>query len=97
MTNESVSVEQVAQKVRSFLFEHYLFGYNESSFCNDFSFLDYGVLDSLGILELITFIENEFGITVSDAEILPENMDSIDCVSRFVMEKMHRLDEEVTV
>lgn len=96
MTNDSVSMELISQKVRNFLFEHYLFGYNENTFCNDFSFLDYGVLDSLGILELITFIENEFGITVSDAEILPENMDSVDCVSRFVMKKMCQHDGEVT-
>lgn len=97
MTNESISIEQISQKVRNFLFEHYLFGYNESGFCNDYSFLDYGVLDSLGILELITYIENEFGIAVSDAEILPENLDSVDRVTRFVMEKMQQLDEEATV
>lgn len=85
---ETITLEQISQRIREFLFENYLFGYDEKEFGNDISFLNYGVLDSSGILELIIFIESEFSIEVSDVEILPENLDSVDCVSRLVYKKI---------
>jgi acyl carrier protein len=47
--------------------------------------MDFGFL---GILELISFIEDTFGIKVSDEEILPENLDSIGGISRFILRKL---------
>ncbi|MFA6939907.1 MAG: acyl carrier protein [Clostridiaceae bacterium] len=88
---EKVTLEQISQKIRGFLFENYLFGYDENEFSNDSSFLDFGVLDSTGILELIVFIESEFIIEVEDSEILPENLDSVNCVSRLVYKKVSPL------
>lgn len=85
---EELTPEQISESIRNFLFENYLFGYDQNEFTNDSSFLEFGALDSMGILELIIFIENEFSIEVSDMEILPENMDSVDCVSRFVYKKI---------
>ncbi len=84
-----ITLEQISQRIRGFLFENYLFGYDENELRNDTSFLNFGVLDSTGILELIVFIEGEFNLEVSDAEILPENLDSVDCVSRLVYKKIH--------
>lgn len=84
----NVTLEQISQGIRSFLFENYLFGYDENEFTNDSSFLEFGVLDSMGILELITFIESEFDVEVTDAEILPENLDSVNRVSRLVYKKI---------
>jgi len=86
---EKVTLEQISQSIRGFLFENYLFGYDEDEFSNDASFLNFGVLDSTGILELIVFLESEFHIEVSDDEILPENLDSVDCVSRLVYKKIN--------
>jgi acyl carrier protein len=84
-----ITQEQITQTIRKFLFENYLFGYDEKEFDDDSSFLDYGVLDSLGILELIAFIEKEFGIEITDMEILPENLDSVNSVSRLVYKKLN--------
>jgi acyl carrier protein len=78
---------EISRAVRDFLQEHYLFGYGEEACSDDASLMEHGVLDSLGILELITFIESEFGVQVADDEILPENLDSIDAISRFVRNK----------
>ncbi len=86
---EAITQEQISQRIRGFLYENYLFGYDESELRNDTSFLNYGVLDSTGILELIIFIESEFNLRISDAEVLPENLDSVDCVSRLVIKKMN--------
>lgn len=84
-----VAIEQIIQVMRNFLFENYLFGYSEDELTNDTSFLEFGVLDSMGIIELIVFIQNEFGIEISYSEILPENLDSVNRVSRLIYEKMN--------
>ena len=54
---------------------------------NDASFLDSGVVDSTGILELISFLQERYAIKIADAEVVPENFDSIDRVVGFVSEK----------
>jgi acyl carrier protein len=51
------------------------------------SLLGSGVLDSLGILDLVHYLETEFSITVADEELLPENFDSIDSIAEFVQRK----------
>lgn len=86
---EKITLEEISHSIRNFLFENYLFGYDENEFSDDSSFMDYGVLDSTGILELIVFIEGEFNIEISDMEIIPENMDSVNCVSRLVYKKIN--------
>ena len=63
----------------------------ESFFVDDFSdedsFLRNGIIDSLGMLELIAFLEKEFGIKITDAELVPENLDSLARVCAFVEKK----------
>ena len=46
-----------------------------------------GIIDSLGILEVVTFLETEFGLTITDEELLPENFESIRSLSAFVRQK----------
>ena len=54
---------------------------------DDASLLDSGLIDSTGVLELITFLEAEFGITIDDTEVVPENLDSIGRIAAFVASK----------
>lgn len=58
-----------------------------SSLDLDDSFLDRGIVDSTGVLEVISFVEDEFGIQVSDDEMLPENLDSVRRLAAFVTRK----------
>jgi acyl carrier protein len=51
------------------------------------SLLDQGIIDSTGVLEVIMFVESAFGVTVEDAEMLPENLDSIERIAAFVQRK----------
>ena len=51
------------------------------------SLLEHGVIDSTGVLEVIAFIEETFGISVEDGEMLPENLDSIERIAAFVARK----------
>lgn len=80
--------EAITQKIRDYLFLNFLFGYEEDELDNDASFLEFGLLDSTGILELVAFIEEDFEIEVDDLEIIPDNMDSINKLSRFVARKI---------
>lgn len=56
-------------------------------FSNDDSFLGTALVDSLGIVQLVGFVEQEFGIKVSDPELVPENFDSVNRVAAFVERK----------
>ena len=51
------------------------------------SFMENGIIDSTGILELIDFTEETYGISINDNELLPENLDSLDNISRFILSK----------
>ena len=60
---------------------------NPADLTDDASLLDRGIVDSTGVLEIIGFLEQEFGVTVDDAEILPENLDSVGRIADFVAKK----------
>ena len=78
----------VLETVRAFIVETFLFGEGEG-LGNADSFLDGGILDSTGILELVSFLEETYKISVSDSELTPDNLDSIERVAAFVQAK-HR-------
>jgi len=78
---------KVAEIVRKFIVEYFLFGDDEN--LNDHtSFIEDGVVDSTGILELVAFLEETFRIYVEDEELTPENLDCISSVERYVLNKM---------
>lgn len=55
---------------------------------DDASLRDQGVVDSTGVLELVSFLEQEHGIVIEDSELLPENLDSVDAITAFVEQKL---------
>ena len=75
------------QALRTFILENYLFTNDPSELGNGDSFLEQGILDSTGIMELIAFVEEHCAITVEDEEMVPENMDSIDNLIKFIAGK----------
>lgn len=82
----SMNTMQVAQQIRSFIEENYLFGRSDTLKDSD-SFLDVGILDSTGILQLIEFLGDRFRIAVTDEEVTPQNLDSIDKIVAFLQRK----------
>ena len=74
----------VVAQIRSFLVQQFPATKNVG---NDESLLNNGLIDSLGILEVVAFIEKEFGVAVSDEDLLPENFGSIGSLSNFVQQK----------
>ena len=80
-------MNKLKDKIRQFIVENFLFG-NDNGLKDDTSFLDEGIIDSTGILELVSFLEEEFSISVEDEELIPENLDSIMNVVAYLKRKM---------
>lgn len=76
-------MKDIAARLREFVKESFLFG-RDDGFADADSFLDLGIIDSTGVLELVAFVEDTFGIAVEDAELVPDNLDSIDNLVRFI-------------
>lgn len=77
----------VEQQVRAYILENFLFTTDASVLGVDESFLAKGIIDSTGMLEVIYFLEDKFGIRIDDAEMIPENLDTISNIVRFVERK----------
>ena len=77
-------------RVRAFIEENFLFREDISGLADTDSLLENGVMDSTGILELVAFLEGEFAIQMSDAEIVPDNLDSIASIAAFLDRKLAR-------
>ena len=73
--------------IRHYIMENLLFTEDESILQDSGSFLDGGIIDSTGVMEIILFIEETFGIKVNDDEMLPANLDSVDNLAAFVQRK----------
>ncbi len=80
-------MNKLKDKIRQFIVEDFLFG-DDNGLKDDTSFLDEGIIDSTGILELVGFLEEEFSISVEDEELIPENLDSIMNVVAYLERKM---------
>jgi acyl carrier protein len=77
----------IIDKLRAFIIDNFLFG-DGSSLTDDTSFLEERIIDSTGILQLISFIEDELSIKINDDEILPENLDSLNNIAAFLKRKI---------
>jgi acyl carrier protein len=73
--------------IRKFIVDNFLFG-QAGNLEDSTSFLDQGVIDSTGVLELATHLETQYGIKVKDEELIPENLDSINAISTYLGKKM---------
>jgi len=70
-------------EIRKFIVQNFLYG-QDDGFQNGDSLLDMGLIDSTGVLELVSFVEENFKINVNDEEIVPENFDSVDNLEKFI-------------
>jgi len=84
-------MKPVLEMLRKYIAENILFSKKGYPYPDDASFLENGIVDSTNILELVMFVEEEFGITTEDNEITPDNFDSVQKLADFVRSK------EVTV
>lgn len=74
------------QEIRAFIVENFLFG-QDNGLPDHASFLDQGIVDSTGVLELVGYLEKTYRIKVEDAELVPENFDSIQAIVSYLERK----------
>ena len=79
-------VSTISLLLREFIKANFLFG-REDSFSDDDSFLELGIIDSTGVLELVTFVESTYGVAIEDEELVPENLDSVNSLVHFIESK----------
>lgn len=74
-------------KIKNYILENYLFTDDQNALQDGDSFLQQGIIDSTGILEVVFFLEEEFGVKVEDEEMIPENLDSVNNLIAFLERK----------
>ena len=79
-------IEAYREQIRGFLASNFYVA-DPSALESEASLLDQGIIDSTGVLEVIGFIEETYGIIVDDKELLPENLDSIQGIAQYVIRK----------
>jgi len=75
-------------QIRTYIMDNILLGSADISIADDDSFLEKGIIDSTGILELVAFVEDEFDIEVGDEELIPDNFDSIEKLAVYTQGKI---------
>ena len=82
-------MELLIQELRTFIVDNFLFGdaSGRFTFSDDDSFQRRGIVDSTGILELVCHVQEKYAIAIADEELVPENLDSLSRVARFIQRK----------
>lgn len=86
MTNQTESL-QIEQPIRDFIAQNLLFSDSGFTYSDDASFLQEGIIDSLGVMELVEFVQKTFGFKVEQHEVVRENFDSVARLATFVRRK----------
>lgn len=74
-------------QIRRFIADNFMFGDSTAALDDNASLIENGWMDSTGVMELVGFIETEFGITVADGDIIPENLDTVAAIADFIARK----------
>ena len=83
-------MSDITQDIKEFVVSNFLYGQDGQNLALDQSFLENGIIDSTGVLELVSFLEQTYGIKVRDEELVPDNLDSLQKVAAFVQRKVGR-------
>ena len=83
----ALELDSILSDLREFIARNFLFSDKGYTYGDDASFLESGIIDSLGIIELVTFVEKTYGVSVADNELLPENFDSVAKLGSYIPNK----------
>lgn len=82
-----MSPTEIERRIRQFIADNFLFGEDAGALSDTQSLLEAGLIDSTGILQVVAFLEGDFAIRIADAEIVPDNLDTIRTIVRYVARK----------
>lgn len=80
-------MQDIKSQVRKFIQDNFIMGGDAGHFADADSFMEHHLIDSTGFLELVTHLEEVYGIQVQDEEMIPENLDSLDAIEAYVRRK----------
>jgi acyl carrier protein len=83
---DQTTTSSIEQRIHTFLLDKFPLA-RKSGIGKDTALLEKGILDSLGILDVVSFLENEFSLVVNDEELVPENFQSLGTLTSFVLKK----------
>jgi acyl carrier protein len=81
-------IQNIEHPIRAFIASNLLFSSDGFPYSDDASFLREGIIDSLGVVELVAFVQKQFGVTVAQSEVIPDNFDSVAKLAAFVRRKL---------
>ncbi len=79
----------IEENVRKYISENILYSNNGYPYSNETSFLENGIVDSMNVMELVSYVEETYGIDIADSEIVPSNFDSVSNLAGFVRRKQN--------
>ncbi len=85
MTNDS---SDYSARIRDYVARNLLFSDKGFNYSDEASFLEEGIIDSLGFIELVSFVESQFGVSVVDRDLVPDNFDSVRKLDAFIRTKL---------
>ena len=80
-------MQQILEELRRFVVSNFLFGQEDDRLAEDTSFMESGIIDSTGVLELVQFVEQQYEIQIEDEELIPENLDTLSNLAKFISNK----------
>lgn len=83
-------MSQLNTELRQYIVDNFLFGQADAGFTDDASLLEKGLIDSTGVLEIVAHLEQTYGVSVEDEELVPQNFDSVDNLAAYVSRKTGR-------
>ncbi len=81
-------------EIRKYIIDNFLYGQDDNTLGDDVSFLENGIIDSTGVLELVSFVQETYGIRVHDDELIPNNFDSLSKLEAFILKKQESKGQE---
>jgi acyl carrier protein len=78
---------ELEEHIRKYVTENLLYVDEDFKYDNDTSFINEGLIDSMGVMELVTYVQSEFDITVEQQEVTPDNFDSVNNLVAFIHRK----------
>jgi methoxymalonate biosynthesis acyl carrier protein len=78
-----MEIEQIKTTLRDYIVAHYAVPVNDSEFTDDVHLFDYGYIDSFGAVDLVSFVQSSFGITVSQADLVAYPLNTINEIATF--------------
>jgi|SRR5580700_3482707 acyl carrier protein len=76
------------EELRQFVIDNFMFGKPYIGFADDHSFIEKGIIDSTAVMELVAFLEERYRFKLQDQDLIPDNLDSINSLTRFVASRL---------